>query len=1008
MRPLATTLLLTLALLLPGRALAAWAPPGVDLTRPRLLLRADDVAAVQAKLDTVPLPLSLDRVLGVMERNIDQAASTALGDDSKEAQRIMARAARNLAFLYAIDRTRIGGQVVPFPTPADRQAAGDRVKELLLNLYPRSRLAVPPPLGGWDRDISTSEELLGWAGAYDALAGAGYDFGDDEAAIVESIADLASELYLNYTVPISAVNFALFHQNNHRSKTGASLAMAGIALAEYEAAPGSDPDGIRDPANWIDYGVGQADMIVRVALNTGDGAYAEGPFYAAFTAENLIPFARAWDRLLGGADYAAGPHLVPSFWRHPLYERHLRWLLDMTLPDGAMVHIDDGNPGRSYFFGGVPPELPDRAAYAWRWENAPSPFKTSGNVDLGPDQIVLFDPAVVPAPPGGSPTAFYREGGNAIFRSDWSEDAVMAVALGEYDAASLFGRDRDGRGLAPQSHEHAEPGAFLLHAYGERMALDPGYFSFGSRDKVSRPEHHNMILVDGAGPIGYVGATLAWTDPYGRPPADGHGRISDTLDTRFLDAARITARYGLGNMRPVAEAPLVSRRFLFADDRYLVIADRVVSGDAVPHDFSWLLHGHGGGNDPDGSPGGSYADTSTGGRWERGAARLDAAFALAEAEPVFETSIGIHESAGSRDDATHVVLRASAAGEALTGLMLAYPSPSAQAAPAAEAFALAGAAALKLDDPAGDRRAVAFHRAAPGGLLTVPAATNGMADAASDASLALFDAASDGSLRLAYAEQATEIRYGGATVVSGARPGTLAVGFEAGAVDFLIDDGADSVQVRGLPFPRAHVDGSCGMLPLPGGAYVVTLNRERRFRLAAAPGNSRPAADAGPDLRLPLGFDLRLDGRASCDSDGDALTARWRILSAPTQHGWALDDPTSFTPRLLLDRPGIYRLELVVTDAHGLESRPDEVVVLGGWSCLDGIDDDLDGLIDADDPTCADGAETVFRWPEGCGLGPELLPLLGALLGLRRRRGRHATQPNESSASAMPRSPATE
>ena len=101
MRPLATTLLLTLALLLPGRALAAWAPPGVDLTRPRLLLRADDVAAVQAKLDTVPLPLSLDRVLGVMERNIDQAASTALGDDSKEAQRIMARAARNLAFLYA-------------------------------------------------------------------------------------------------------------------------------------------------------------------------------------------------------------------------------------------------------------------------------------------------------------------------------------------------------------------------------------------------------------------------------------------------------------------------------------------------------------------------------------------------------------------------------------------------------------------------------------------------------------------------------------------------------------------------------------------------------------------------------------------------------------------------------------------------------------------------------------------------------------------------------------------
>ncbi|NNL65937.1 MAG: hypothetical protein HKP30_06840, partial [Myxococcales bacterium] len=374
---------------------------------------------------------------------------------------------------------------------------------------------------------------------------------------------------------------------------------------------------------------------------------------------------------------------------------------------------------------------------------------------------------------------------------------------------------------------------------------------------------------------------------------------------------------------------------------------------------------------------------------ERGAARLDSAFAVAEAAAAFETSIGVHESAATRDvDATHVVLHASAAGEALTSLMLAYPSPSAQSAPDAAPFALPGAAALKLDDPDGDRRIVAFHRAAPGGLLTVPAATNGMADAASDGSLALFDAASDGSLRLAYAEQATEIRFGGATLLSGARPGTLAVGFEDGAVDFLVDDGADSVQVRGLPFPRAQVDGSCGVLPLPGGAYRVELNRERRFRLTAALGNARPAADAGPDLRLPLGFDLMLDGRASCDADGDALSARWRILSAPTQHGWTLDDPTSFTPRLLLDRPGVYRLELVVTDAHGAESRPDEVVVLGGWSCLDGIDDDLDGLIDADDPTCADGAETVFRWPEGCGLGPELLPMVAGLLALRRRRAR--------------------
>lgn len=1008
-------LLLLPVLLWSPAAKAVWQPSGVDLSRPRLLMGASEIPAVQAKLDAAPLPDWTAAVLARMAAHVAEAESVDLDDPSVGTHRVMGRAARNLAFFYLVDRIGDGAGARPFADEAERAAAGDRAKELLLHLFPRSRLAVPPlEGGGWDRDISTSEELVNWASAYDALAGAGYDFGADEAAIVEGIADVASELYLNYTRPETASGYAMLHQNNHRSKSGAALALAGIALAEYEPAPGTDPEGIRNPALWIDHGAGLVDLIVRVALNTGDGGYAEGPFYFRFTSQNTVPFLRAWDRLLGGASWEAGPLTLPSLWRHPLHDRMQRWTLDMTLPDGSLVHIDDGNPGRSHYFGTARPDSPEIAAYYWRWANAPSPFEVDGNVNLGPDALVLYDPSVVPAPPTGSPTAFYPEAGNAIFRSDWSDAAIMAVALAEYDTASLFGRDRDGRGLGPQGHEHAEPGSFLLHAYGERMALDPGYFSFFSRGKVAQAEHHNLILVDGAGPVGYLGASFAFASSSERPAAEGHARMSDTLDTDFLDAARVTTSYGFGPAGPYAEAPLIERRFLFGDDRYLLVADRVTSRDGAPHELTWLLHGNGGGTDPGGLPGGTYADTPHGGRWERGAARLDTALAVDAGAFVLSTAPGIHESALSKDeDATHVVLRATATGEALNGLMLNYPSPSARAAPTLAALDLPGAAALRLDDPEGDRRLLAWHRADAGDPLPVDGALSGLADASSDGRLALFDAAADGTLRLAHAESATEIAYGGATLIASDRPATLALAPEPGAVHAYAGHDGPTVALAGLGFAPQRVDGACGFVPQPDGSVVVQLNRERRFRLAADAGNARPAADAGPDLRLPLGFDLTLDGRASCDADGDPLTARWQILSAPTQHRWELEDPESFRPRIVLDRPGVYRLALVVTDVHGAESLADEVVVYGGGSCDDGIDDDLDGLIDADDPSCPLGAETVRPWGTGCGLGPGLAPLLWALRRRRRHRlprgsgGARSSSRSASSASAMPRSPAT-
>ncbi len=1007
-------------------ARSAWEPSGADLTRPRILFRADQLADIQAVLDLDPLPEAIERSLDEMDRRIGLADGVALDDHRIAQERFKARAAKSMAFYYAVDRTRVGGEVVPFPSAAERQAVGDRVRDWLLNMFTRSRIAITGELGGWDRDISTSEELLQWATAYDTLAGAGYDFGADEEVIVGRIVQLASRLYLNYTDPSTANGLTLLHQNNHRSKVGAALVVAAIAVAEHTPEAGTDARGIRDPADWVPYGLDQVDLIIRNALMTGDGAYAEGPFYWRFSSENLLTMARAWHALVGDVEWPIGGGLtVPSFWTHPLFRQTHRWMLDMTLPDGSLVHIDDGNPGRSHFFGAAPADPADAPAFAWRAANAPRPWETDGNIDMGPDTIVLYDPTVTEAPPVTPPTVFYEEGGHAILKSGWDADATMVVINAESDTASEFGVDRDGNPVVPESHEHAEPGSFLLYAFGQRLAIDPGYISFGERERVNQGRHHNIILVDGEGPVDYLGASLAWgSNPGPRPPADGHAFMSDTLDSAFLDAVRVTTRYGMGEGVRPSRAPLIQRRFLFPDHRYLIAADTVTSADGTPHAFTWPIHGAGGGTAYDGgSVDGTFESTSTGGRWTRSLGRLDGAVDVAEATPVFTTDIEDYEESDRRE-LTHVVSKATATGESLRALLLAYPTPSAEAAPEVTALDVPGAAALRVLDSDGDRRILAWHREASGDDLAVTAGESGLADAVSDGQLALFDAADDGALRLAWAEQATHLAYAGVTYLRRSEPGRIGIALSPDRADVVAEGGSGVVAVDGLDFTPRSADGACALVVESGQPPRVDLGRDRRFSLRAAADNSRPAAHPGDDVAwLAPGQVVTLDGRASCDADGDTLTPSWRLVSAPARGAWKLEDADGWTPRLTVDQPGAYRVSLTVTDENGASSLPVEVRLTAGAPCEDGLDDDLDGLIDTDDPGCTRGAalfeepacqngadddgdgltdhpadpecRTRFshseRWAR-CGLGAELVVAVLAIAGATRRRQRRAAR----------------
>lgn len=903
------------------------AVPGTGSARPRVVYEPGQEEVLRSRLLREPYRT-------VFVRSNAQAASfwasSTLGDLSINNQRLVLRVAQIRAFEYALDRTVVDGAIVPFPSPEARRAAGDQVRDALLQMIDRSRLAVPPPIGGWDRDITTSEEIVAAATAFDTLEGAGYPLADaDRAEIVRRIAAVTRELRLNFVDPLTAGGYADLHQNNHRSKSGAAMAVAAVVLA----------DDVPDARQWFDTGADYVDDVLRSMLLTGDGAYGEGPFYFRYTTQNLAPYLRVWERFLGAASWTTESGLVvPALGRDPLLARNLHWMLDTSVPDGTMGPIDDGNPGRSHFYGLLPTNLDATAAGYWQWARTPQPYDVDGNLALGPLAIATYDDTVTPAPPSWNPSQIYVEGGTATFRSGWDADAVMALVLGEHDTASEFGRDRLGLGRYPQSHEHADPGAFLLHAYGERLALDPGYLTFTTHGKVNKPEHHNVVLVDGQGPADYLAASFAWgSNPAGRPPAEGQSTLFDWVSSDAGDAVSVATAY---------QGARLQRRVVFGGDRYLVVADEV---DApASSELTWMLHGNGGG-----SSGGSYERTVAGGRWTIGGARLDSAIAVAGATPTLTEAQAVHEVPYTQER-THTALAASAPAAAGTtaALQVLYPTRSGQAAPAVTRTVVAGHPAVVVVDAAARRRVTAVQRATGAGDLWADGVR-------ADASLLVVERTTSGALVSVWADRATRVFDGSRRVLASPARGTLAARIDGNSVHVAATAAAPGVEVTDLPGALlSGIDGACAAQPMSpsassAGGTRLLLNRTRTATVRPRTSvGGRPAADAGPDARVATGASVRLDGRASCHPDRAALTPRWELVSAPAGSSWTLTGADGWSPMLRADRPGPYRVRLVVTDPQGRASSPDEVLVKAGPRCADGIDDDVDGLIDTDDPDC--------------------------------------------------------
>lgn len=98
-------------------------------------------------------------------------------------------------------------------------------------------------------------------------------------------------------------------------------------------------------------------------------------------------------------------------------------------------------------------------------------------------------------------------------------------------------------------------------------------------------------------------------------------------------------------------------------------------------------------------------------------------------------------------------------------------------------------------------------------------------------------------------------------------------------------------------------------------------------RVKITVGVAKPVANAGPGQRVNLRDTVQLDGSGSTDPNGlSNLLYQWTFVERPNESNATLGDSSIVNPTFLVDRPGLYKLALVVYNGYKY-SDPDFVEI---------------------------------------------------------------------------------
>lgn len=536
-------------------AQGSWNPPGADYSHPRTLFKSQEIPAVQAHLSH-PVIYPLYQTLW------NQVQSFTPGNMSVDGhRRNAAHAAKNCAFILLLDRKPVSGNL---DTLTVAEADFLRSKSIsLLNLINTFVEAYP----AIDKYLWRSNEITDNAIAYDLLKGAGVPQ-DSLNTARDLLQELTGNLHQEVSFNLFNLGFFGIHVDNHALRTSGALGLAAIALNDAQSS-----DGNEQPQNWINTAMYNIDNVLwRDADAQSEpgviGGYSEGSHYVRFGMKHVLPFVHAMGNFLPDTSmsysFDGNTRTIANPWFSEDFRNIFRWTVKIRLPDGTMPPIEDANVMVAYPEATIleDPGLAFPTTFTWFHPDQPNSLYRQlrySSDDIVADYIASM---TQPAPQPDSLFLALPESGNLVMRSGWDS---LALYL-HFSAKN--GRARD----AAKGHNQADASSFILHAYGQMLALDPGYLKWDRRDEVSNAQNHSMILVDSLGPVN--GSTLNGGD------ADAF--VENTIDLLHMD---------YGEVRTAYEGAIIVRKPLFVRRSYYLLGDFVSSSQS--HTYRFQLHGYG-------------------------------------------------------------------------------------------------------------------------------------------------------------------------------------------------------------------------------------------------------------------------------------------------------------------------------------------------------------------------------------------------------------------------------
>lgn len=271
-----------------------------------------------------------------------------------------------------------------------------------------------------------------------------------------------------------------------------------------------------------------------------DGENQEGISYWAYGVDMLAEIADLL-RFLAGVDV----------YDHPWLARTCRFPLYTTPPEGYSISFADNS---------------DRGNASLRGPYGAGLVGLLGERVRDPFALWYADrsaPGLDARPPAELPqSVFYPHIGYVLFNtclSDGLENVAVGLRCGPFHAG----------------HQHDDNNGFVIHAYGDKLAVDGGYYDwYGSphfKAYSIRTLAHNTLLVDGQCQVRETGGRITayfdspgfgWTVGDASEPAIYAGRLS-----RF------------------------DRRILFLKPGFVIVHD-LVEASGAPARLDWLLHAH--------------------------------------------------------------------------------------------------------------------------------------------------------------------------------------------------------------------------------------------------------------------------------------------------------------------------------------------------------------------------------------------------------------------------------